>query len=90
MRRKIFVAAAMLLILLVRLGTANPEGRWTGVDEAVVQKFAQEANRPARDPWIKLEGDLPLFLFLLAGAAGGFVGGYYFRTLFPPSLRKGS
>jgi len=30
------------------------------------------------------QGDLLLFLFLLAGAVGGFVMGYCFRGLFPP------
>lgn len=44
-----------------------------------------EANRPPHEPLINIEhGDLPLLLFLLAGAAGGFAAGYSFRGLFPP------
>lgn len=60
-------------------------GSWAGVDETVVEKFATEAGRPARPPFINTDqGDLLLFLFLVAGIVGGFVMGYYFRVLFPP------
>lgn len=55
-------------------------GPWSGVDDAVVGKFAEAAGRHARPPLI--QGDLLLFAFLLAGIVGGFVLGYYFRTLF--------
>jgi hypothetical protein len=55
------------------------------VDETVVERFAEAAGRPAREPYINVEqGDLLLFAFLVAGAIGGFVAGYYFRALFPP------
>ena len=61
----------------------EPEGKWSGVDETVVEKFASDAGRPARDPYINVgEGDMLLFCFLLAGSVGGFVLGYYFRVLF--------
>ncbi len=60
-------------------------GSWPGVDEAVIEKLAEKAGRPAREPFINTDqGDLLLFVFLLAGIAGGFIGGYHFRTLFPP------
>ena len=55
---------------------------WTGVDEAVVEKIAREHGREARKPFIDLgEGDLQLFVFLLAGAVGGFAAGYFWRRL---------
>lgn len=55
---------------------------YQGVDEAVVEKIAQEHGREAKDPLIDPGGgDLLLFLFLAAGAAGGFVAGYYWRQL---------
>jgi ABC-type cobalt transport system substrate-binding protein len=55
---------------------------WTGVDEAVVEKIAAEHGREAKPPLINTDkGDLLLFLFLLAGAAGGFVAGYSWRKL---------
>jgi cobalt/nickel transport protein len=55
---------------------------WTGVDEAVVAKIAREHGREARKPLINIgEGDLQLFVFLLAGLAGGFAAVYYWRRL---------
>lgn len=82
-------ALGFSLVFLLWFGFASVEAKWSGVDEAVVEKFAKEANRPPREPWINTDqGDLLLFVFLLAGAAGGFLGGYYFRQLFPPKLRK--
>lgn len=57
--------------------------KWPGVDEAVVEKYAKELGREARDPYINTDqGDLLLFLFAFAGAAGGFVMGYYWHKLF--------
>jgi len=51
---------------------------WKGVDDTVVGKVAAEHGRAAR-PFLELDGDAQLFAFLLAGAAGGFVCGYFFR-----------
>lgn len=65
------------------------DGKWSGVDETVVEKFAEAAGRPSRDPFINTDqGDLLLFVFLLAGTIGGFIAGYYFRTLFPPGVKE--
>jgi hypothetical protein len=55
---------------------------WTGVDEAVVEKVAKEHGREARTPLINTDqGDLLLFMFLIAGVVGGFAAGYYWRAL---------
>jgi hypothetical protein len=55
---------------------------WSGVDETVIEKHAEAAGRSAREPLINTDqGDLLLFVFLLAGALGGFVAGYTFRGL---------
>lgn len=55
---------------------------WIGVDEAVVEKIAREHGREAKKPLINTDqGDLLLFLFLLAGVAGGFAAGYYWKLL---------
>ena len=63
---------------------------WTGVDEAVVEKIAKEHGREAKKPFIDLgEGDLQLFVFLLAGAVGGFAAGYYWRKLVGEKSAKG-
>src|SRR5512138_1710629 len=55
---------------------------WTGVDEAVVEKIAREHGREARPPLINTDqGDMLLFVFLVAGVVAGFAGGYYWRML---------
>lgn len=62
---------------------AEEKPKWPGVDEVVVEKYARELGREAREPYINTDqGDLLLFLFALAGAAGGFVIGYYWHKLF--------
>ena len=83
----ITLAGGLILFLALGLyfGLRISDCKWAGVDESVVGKFAIEANRPPQEPLINIErGDLPLLLFLLAGASGGFTAGYYFRGLFPP------
>ena len=54
---------------------------WSGVDEAVVEKVAREHGREAKKPLLDVEGDLLLFVFLIAGTIGGFAAGYYWRIL---------
>jgi cobalt/nickel transport system permease protein len=56
--------------------------KWSGVDETVVEKYAEEHGRPGKDPLINTDqGDLLLFMFLIGGLIGGFAAGYYWRTL---------
>lgn len=56
---------------------------WSGVDDAVVGKYADQYGHPARSPFVDIEkGDLPLFIFTVAGTVGGFIGGYYWRKFF--------
>lgn len=83
--RNIIIAVLVVgaLAACTYLAARHTTGSWEGVDDTVVGKFAEKAGRPATEPFINIEhGDLPLFMFLLAGAAGGFVFGYYFRSLF--------
>jgi hypothetical protein len=57
-------------------------GTWSGVDETVVEKYAQEHGRQAKKPFINTDqGDLLLFVFLLAGCVGGFIAGYSWKNL---------
>jgi cobalt/nickel transport protein len=66
------------------------EGEWAGVDETVIEHVAEQAGRPARDPLINTDqGDILLFVFLVAGAAGGFVAGYQYRRLFAETSEVG-
>ena len=85
-------ALILLFAGFLLLGPTVTSGRtasWSGVDETVIEKFAEKAGRPATEPLINTaQGDLLLFLFLLAGAAGGFAAGYWFRVLFPPGRKK--
>jgi len=56
--------------------------KWPGVDESVVEKYAKEHGREAKEPLINTDqGDLLLFVFLLAGVIGGFTAGYSWRML---------
>ncbi len=56
---------------------------WQGVDESVVEHYAEKAGHPAWKPLINTDqGDLLLFVFLIAGVIGGFILGYYWRVLF--------
>ncbi len=58
------------------------EGKWPGVDESVIERIARQQGREAREPLINTDqGDLLLFVFLVAGAAGGFAAGYCWRML---------
>ena len=76
------------LLLSGPMAAAGRSAPWPGVDEAVIEKFAEKAGRPAREPFINTDqGDLLLFVFLIAGAAAGFAAGYWFCVLFPPKRR---
>ena len=85
-------ALSLLFAGVLLYGPISTSGRtasWSGVDETVIEKFAEKAGRPAWKPFINTDqGDLLLFVFLLAGAAGGFAAGYWFRILFPPRRKN--
>ena len=77
----IVICLCIVAVLMALLMTKDTQ--WSGVDETVIEKFAHEAGSAARDPYINTDqGDILLFVFLLAGVAGGFVLGYYFRDIF--------
>lgn len=90
----LFVAYCLFSTKLVRASAQHPnladslvrvsaqEQKWPGVDKTVVEKYAKEHGREARKPLINTDqGDLLLFVFLLAGTAGGFAAGYCWRAL---------
>lgn len=55
---------------------------WTGVDKSVVEKIAKEHGRAAKPPLVNTDqGDLLLFVFLVAGVVAGFGAGYWWRML---------
>jgi hypothetical protein len=80
---RVVVAAFLLYTALCILPAASTAAdKWPGVDETVVEKYAKEHGREAREPFINTDqGDLLLFVFLIGGAVGGFVVGYSWRIL---------
>jgi cobalt/nickel transport system permease protein len=76
------IALVCLLSSVFCLLPAFGSEKWPGVDETVVEKYAKEHGREARDPLVNTDqGDLLLFVFLIAGTAAGFAAGYYWRIL---------
>jgi hypothetical protein len=71
-----------ILLVTVPLSLSTAGEKWSGVDESVIEKVAKEHGRKAEEPLLNTgRGNLLLFVSLLAGALGGFVGGYCWRTL---------
>ncbi len=81
-RLQLFIVFLWLAALYSLIPAAAASEKWQGVDESVVERIAREHGRETRKSLIDTDqGDLLLFLFLLAGAAGGFAAGYYWRVL---------
>ncbi len=79
------LALLTTLLLAAALLLATPltaAEKWPGVDEVVVEKIAAEHGRAASGPLIDTDqGDLLLFMFLVAGAVAGFAAGYSWKAL---------
>lgn len=81
---------ALLLFANSHFAFAAEFTKWSGVDETVVEKVAKEHGRSAWRPFINTDqGDLLLFVFLIAGVVGGFMMGYNFRKLFVEKKDQG-
>lgn len=83
--KRLLLSALLGLLLCASPAFVQEEEkpRWPGVDETVVEKYAKDLGREARDPYINTDqGDLLLFLFALAGGIGGFIMGYYWHKVF--------
>ena len=82
-----FIVHSLIFLFLytascIPVSEAFAAEKWQGVDEAVVEKIAKENGREVQEPLINTDqGDLLLFLFLVAGATGGFAAGYFWRML---------
>ena len=86
-----FGMPALIIFLLVTCYSSlvTAAEKWPGVDESVVEKYAKEHGREAMTPLINTDqGDLLLFVFLLAGTIGGFAAGYYWRILMAEKTPK--
>lgn len=84
---KIFSMVLLISLSFLSLGltgfsaSEEEEGKWKGVDEAVIEKIAKERGINPKEPLLPLEGDLELFAFSLLSGCSGFVAGYYWRKL---------
>jgi len=87
--KKAFIAVAFLAALCLYNTGSYAEEKWPGVDETVIEKCAGEHGRQASSCFLDIEGDALLFAFLLAGVAGGFTMGYYYRDLTVKKARDG-
>jgi hypothetical protein len=81
--RKILIVGMVLVVINFCLPVlAFCQEKWTGVDESVVEKYAKEHGRGKRKSFLDTDqGDMLLFVFLLAGVLGGFTAGYYWKVL---------
>lgn len=89
-QRKFWVFFSLSAVIFISCSyvIAAPK-EWPGVDKTVVEKYAQEHGREARTPLFNTDqGDLLIFVFLLAGAAGGFLAGYCWRMLVVEKIPK--
>lgn len=78
MIRKISIFFLVLLTLVIFGSSTSAEEKWKALDEAVIEKIAQERGKEPK-ALFELEGDLELFLFTLLAGASGFVAGYFWR-----------
>jgi ABC-type cobalt transport system substrate-binding protein len=89
MKRLLCLSVFLIMIIAYYGAPAYAAEKWQGVDESVVEKFAREHGRQAHEPLINTDqGDLLLFVFLLAGSVGGFAAGYYWRILMVEKGKK--
>jgi len=89
MRRLLLIGIAIAVLGTAALAAEPPKEKWAGIDEAVIEKYATDKGREAAEPLFNVEGDMLLFLFALAGAAGGFLMGYQWHKVFVAG-KKGS
>ncbi len=88
--RTLIFVILVLFAIHCSLPSLLAAGKWQGVDESVVEKVAKEHGRGAMKPLVNTDqGDLLLFVFLIAGIAGGFTAGYCWRVLTERKKRDG-
>ena len=76
-KKRLALGVVLLAINCLAPLVARAEEKWSGVDDTVVGKYAKEHGREKRVSYINTDqGDLLLFVFLLAGVVGGFTAGY--------------
>lgn len=88
-KKTLIIGISALLFAWCHLLPATGSDKWPGVDETVVEKYAKEHGREASEPLINTDqGDILLFVFLIAGVIGGFAAGYSWRMLVSERVQK--
>ena len=83
MRRGAVLMCICFVLVTAFAAAEELKPKWPGVDETVVEKYARDLGREAREPYFNTDqGDLLLFLFALAGSVGGFTMGYLWHKVF--------
>ena len=83
MKKRLILLCCLLILIGAQALAEEKTAKWPGVDETVVEKYAEALGREARDPYINTDqGDLLLFCFALAGTIGGFIMGYNWHKIF--------
>ncbi|MEZ0344504.1 MAG: cobalt ABC transporter permease [Caldimicrobium sp.] len=80
MRKIVVIILGLGLLLFSVVKAEETKEKWTGLDEAVIEKVAEEKGRAPKSIF-NLEGDTELFVFSLFSGLAGFIGGYYWRKL---------
>lgn len=83
--KKIIFLFFFLFLFTAQFSFTN-EGKWSGLDEVVIEKIAEEKGKKPK-PLFELEGDLELFIFSFFFGISGFISGYYWRKIL--SEKKG-
>lgn len=90
-RKQSLVAPLVAVLLVVGILTSTsaqaadePKKEFTGMDESVNEKMAENAGSPSRSPYINTEamGDLWNLILLLGGGTAGFILGRNWNHLF--------
>ena len=88
-KKTLFIGITALFFAWCHHLPAAGSDKWPGVDESVVEKYAKDHGREASEPLINTDqGDLLLFVFLIAGVMGGFAAGYSWRMLVSEKTRN--
>ncbi|HEY3373478.1 MAG TPA: hypothetical protein VGK02_00215 [Candidatus Aquicultor sp.] len=84
--RSIGLACMLAITALHTTAGVSWAASWEGVDKTVIEKIAAQNGQPVAKPLIDIgQGDILLFVFLVAGVISGFVLGYFWRALFVDS-----
>ncbi len=80
MKKIVLLILCVIFFVSGQAQAEEKEEKWKGIDEAVIEKIAEEKGRAPKSIF-NLEGDTELFVFSLFSGLAGFITGYYWRKL---------